>query len=75
MQNAKHLLKKSKGIKNNNNLSDVEKALLLHDRLAVLCEYDYNSTADQHNMYGVFVNQTAVCQGYAMGLCLFVKSG
>ncbi len=55
-----------KGIKNNNNLSDVEKALLLHDRLAVLCEYDYNSTADQHNMYGVFVNQTAVCQGYAM---------
>lgn len=55
-----------KGIKGNNNLSDVEKALLLHDRLVVLCEYDYNSTADRHNMYGVFVNQTAVCQGYAM---------
>ncbi len=52
-------------------LTDVEKALLLHDRLAVLCEYDYerlqNGTMpdDSYDAYGVFVNETAVCQGYA----------
>ena len=53
------------GIKNNNNLSDVEKALLIHDRLAVLCEYEYHNADNQFDMYGALVNGSAVCQGYA----------
>lgn len=55
------------GIKDNNNLTDVEKALLLHDRLAITCEYSHDtSTAECYNAYGVFVNKTAVCMGYTL---------
>ncbi len=59
------------GIKDNDKLSDVQKALLLHDRIAVLCEYDYKNLQqntipyESYTMYGVLVNETAVCQGYA----------
>lgn len=61
-----------KGIKGNANLSDVEKALLLHDRLALWCEYDYerliNGTMpdESYTAYGVFSQKTAVCMGYAL---------
>lgn len=61
-----------KGIKGNNNLSDVEKALLLHDRLALWCEYDYARLLDgtmpdeSYTAYGVFAKKTAVCMGYAL---------
>ena len=60
------------GIKGNNTLTDVEKLLLLHDRIAIHCEYDYGryltGTLPQisYSMYGVFINKTAVCQGYAL---------
>jgi len=60
------------GIEGNNNLTDVEKLLLLHDRIAIHCEYDYGryltGTLPQisYSMYGVFVNKTAVCQGYSL---------
>lgn len=60
------------GIKNNNELTDVEKALLLHDRLAIWCEYDYanlvaNTLPDEsYSAYGVFAKKTAVCMGYAL---------
>ncbi len=53
------------------NLTDVQKALILHDRLAELCEYDQvnyeeNSIPDvSHTMYGCLVNRVAVCDGYA----------
>ncbi len=59
------------GIKGNSNLSDVEKALLLHDRLIEYCEYDYESyllgsvPASSHSAYGALCLGTAVCQGYA----------
>lgn len=55
------------GVKNNPALSDVEKALLLHDRLALQCEYNLENTSDPsaHTIYGVFCLGTAVCQGYA----------
>ncbi len=59
-------------IKGNNNLSDVEKALILHDRLALLCEYDYDNLQNNsmpytsYNAYGVLVLNDAVCQGYAL---------
>ena len=61
-----------KNIKGNSNLSDVEKALLLHDRLALLCEYDYDNLLNEtipytsYNAYGVLVLNDAVCQGYAL---------
>ena len=61
-----------KGIKGNANLSDVEKALLLHDRLAVWCEYDYANylagsiPRESYNAYGALAKQTAVCMGYAL---------
>jgi len=59
------------GIKGNSALGDVEKALLLHDRLALFCDYDYanlltNTLSDNvYNMYGALVDGMAVCQGYA----------
>ena len=58
-------------------LSDVQKALILHDRLATHCEYDqenydkyvqnpaYQIPPDSFNMYGALVNGMAVCQGYS----------
>jgi hypothetical protein len=60
------------GIEGNDSLSDVEKALLLHDRLALSCEYDVvnleNDTLPNQvfNMYGVFGEGVAVCMGYAL---------
>ena len=54
------------GIIGNNNLSDVEKALLIHDRLAVHCEYDVSNVPDEsYTMYGALVKGVSVCQGYA----------
>ncbi|MBD5474450.1 MAG: hypothetical protein HDR17_00425 [Lachnospiraceae bacterium] len=53
-------------------MSDLEKAVVLHDYLTVNCEYDYqnylNKTIlpDSYNAYGTLVNRTAVCQGYAL---------
>lgn len=61
-----------KGIEGNSKLSDTEKLLILHDRIAIACEYDYeryqtgNVPNISHTMYGVFVNGIAVCQGYAI---------
>ena len=60
------------GIKGNSNLTDVEKALLIHDRIAVWCEYDYdrlnNGSMPQasYSAYGVLVNKFAVCMGYTL---------
>ncbi len=60
-----------KDIKGNTNITDVQKALLLHDRIALICGYDYinynNDTipTNSYNMYGVLVLGVAVCQGYA----------
>ncbi len=48
-------------------LSDAEKALILHDRLALHNEYDLTYNAPYtHEMVGALVNQTSVCEGYAM---------
>ena len=53
-------------------MSDLEKAVVLHDYLAVNCEYDQeNYEADtipamSYTAYGVLVNRIAVCQGYAL---------
>lgn len=58
------------GIKDNPKLGDIEKILLIHDRLDQYCEYDYvNYLAgtvpeESYEMVGVFTKQIAVCAGY-----------
>ncbi len=53
-------------------MSDLQKAIALHDYLAVNCEYDYDNLnantlpIESFSAYGVFVKRTAVCQGYAL---------
>ena len=56
-----------RGIEGNVLLSDVEKALLLHDRLALRNEYDYVTDGlEKHTAYGALGLKRSVCQGYAM---------
>ena len=64
------------GVADNDSLSQVEKCLLLHDRLAAWAEYDYENYLakqagtgtipdDSYNAYGILVNHAGVCNGYA----------
>ena len=59
------------GIEGVDGLSDLHKALLLHDRLAVRCEYNnetYNSGEhidDDYNAYGALVKHITMCEGYS----------
>ncbi len=59
------------GIKDNNALSDYEKCLLLHDRLATWVEYDLvrleNNTVppESFTAVGALVNRIGVCDSYA----------
>lgn len=52
-------------------LTDLQKALIIHDRLAVLCEYDienYNSGTyynDDYTAYGALVECVTMCEGYS----------
>ena len=56
------------GVKGNQNLSDVEKALILHDRLAIWAEYDtdFSTGPQMYTPYGILVAKEGVCQGYAI---------
>ncbi len=60
------------GVKDNTDLSDVEKALILHDKLALHCSYDYENLNNNslpvsaRNAYGIIVLKTGVCMGYAL---------
>lgn len=69
-------------------MTDAEKAIALHDYIAMSTKYNY--TVGNHGSvkmpdniytaYGVFVNQDAVCQGYALAYKLLldkcgIKSG
>lgn len=49
-------------------MTDVEKALAIHDYLILNTRYDMNSTIlpDSYNAYGVLVDNLAVCNGYAL---------
>ena len=47
-------------------LTETDKALILHDRLAVHNEYDISHQAPYtFEMYGALINRTSVCEGYA----------
>ncbi len=67
------------GIKGNTNLTDVEKSLLLHDRIAVWCKYTTTKTTsgsyprESYNAYGVFAKKDAVCMGYALAYDYLLK--
>ncbi|MBR2875907.1 MAG: hypothetical protein IKC01_02100, partial [Clostridia bacterium] len=69
VQNGTKLLS---GIEGNSSLTDVEKALLIHDRIAVFCEYDIENLENDtlpneaYNAYGVLGKRIAVCMGYAL---------
>lgn len=58
-------------LKDNDALSDVQKTLLVHDRLADFCEYTLieDTSAPEflttHSIYGAMVTGDTVCQGYA----------
>ncbi len=60
-------------------LSDVEKALAVHDYLALHCEYDLDRLnsgtlpAVSHSAYGALVNRMAVCDGYAGAFAYIMK--
>lgn len=48
-------------------MSDVEKALAVHDYLVLNCAYTYDSEPSSHvyDAYGALVKHEAVCQGYS----------
>ncbi|MDE6014987.1 MAG: InlB B-repeat-containing protein [Acetatifactor sp.] len=56
----------------NDEMSDLEKVIALHDYLAVNIEYDYKNQQSgtlpdvSYTAYGALVNHTAVCEGYAL---------
>ena len=58
-------------IKDNEKISDVQKALLIHDRLALWCAYDLENLENDtlqpeaYTMYGALGMGRAVCEGYA----------
>lgn len=59
-----------RGVEGNDALTDIEKALILHDRLALWVEYDFEAaeqegTTPAHTVYGSLTNRMAVCEGYA----------
>lgn len=48
------------------NGNNYNKALIVHDTLVDMLEYDQNdSNSNTHNIYGAFVNRNVVCEGYA----------
>ncbi len=53
-------------------MSELEKAIALHDYLAANCGYDYENylnnsiPVQSYSAYGALVNRLAVCQGYAL---------
>lgn len=56
----------------NSQMTDLEKAAVLHDYLTINCEYDYDNYLNNtipsasYTAYGVLVNHVGVCQGYAL---------
>ena len=65
---AEHLME---NVKDNTALTDVQKALLLHDRLANWTSYDYDNQQrgtcpdESYSAVGVLWKRTGVCQGYS----------
>lgn len=60
-------------------MSDLQKAIVLHDWLAVNCEYDNDNFAAgtipdvTYTTYGALVNHMTVCQGYSLAYRYLLK--
>lgn len=60
-------------------MTDLEKAVALHDYIVLNCEYDYDNYLNgsiprrSYSAYGVLADQTAVCQGYALAYKLLLN--
>lgn len=63
------------GVEENGNLDDVQKALIIHDRLAVWNEYDYSAEPPDESFtaYGALGKRVSVCQGYAMAYMYLLR--
>ena len=67
------------GIEGNDSLSDLEKALLIHDRLAVRCEYNVETLQtgeiidDDYTAYGALVRHITMCEGYSKAYCYLLN--
>lgn len=63
----------------NDEMSEVEKVLYIHDYLSLSVSYDFDSLelspapVTVFSAYGALVNQSAVCQGYALAFTLLSK--
>lgn len=54
------------------NLSALQKALVVHDKLIVNCMYKDNGDIS-YTSYGALVNKKAVCEGYARAYCYILS--
>lgn len=60
-------------------MSDLEKALAIHDYIVMDCEYDYRNYLDSSmpdndfSMLGPIYEKTAVCQGYALAFQYYMN--
>lgn len=59
-------------------MTDLEKALALHDYIASVCEYDKNAAKNSYNSpvftaYGALVNKVCVCEGYTKAFMYGLK--
>lgn len=52
-------------------MTDVEKALVVHDYLVMNCDYDHES--HKRTAYDCLVNKEAVCQGYSLAFLYIMR--
>ena len=61
---------------NPSGMTDLQKALVLHDYLAQHVEYDTSGSRDRYSAYDALVNGLTVCQGYTLAYkVLLEKAG
>ena len=53
-------------------MTDLEKALYVHDYLILNCKYDY--TKSKYDMYDCLIDRSAVCQGYSLAYMYILKN-
>lgn len=56
-------------------MNDLQKALALHNWLAMHCTYDHSGSAgnNKYKAYGALVMRTAVCEGYAEAYAMLAR--
>ncbi len=66
----------------NDDMTDVEKALALHDYIVQTAEYDFEAYSKRnipslsYTSYGIFIEKRAVCEGYALAVLeLYRRAG